>query len=187
MSGKALDLFAVRDAPVIFPPSLRQHRYPHHGRGVDGQLVVPHLNGTAKPSAISTARTSRPSTLRIPQCPVAPRWPHTAQRIRSRIMLLETSSPQRITKGASARGCHVHAGPPGEAEAIIVGPNLGHPLLELAKRRNRSWRRRRPQRGERPRPEFASTNAEAPPRPRTGETPPPEPSRSSHGRHVNYT
>jgi hypothetical protein len=39
----------------------------HQGRGVGGQLVFPHWNGTASPSDMRTTEpTSRPSALRIP-------------------------------------------------------------------------------------------------------------------------
>ncbi|SFQ20245.1 Resolvase, N terminal domain [Mesorhizobium sp. NFR06] len=41
--------------------------YPHHGRGVGGQLVDPQTNGTANPSDTNTSPTSRPSAKRDPQ------------------------------------------------------------------------------------------------------------------------
>lgn len=34
----------------------------HHRRGVGGQLVLPHLKGTAMPSLISVTPMSRPAT-----------------------------------------------------------------------------------------------------------------------------
>jgi hypothetical protein len=39
----------------------------HHGRGVFGQLVSQHLKGTASPSSIRIAPTSRPLDFSVPQ------------------------------------------------------------------------------------------------------------------------
>jgi hypothetical protein len=40
--------------------------YSHQGRGVRGQRVALHLNGTAKPSAIKSSPTSRPAAFSVP-------------------------------------------------------------------------------------------------------------------------
>jgi hypothetical protein len=39
----------------------------HQGRGVFGQRVAPHTNGTASPSSIKIAPTSRPLDFNVPQ------------------------------------------------------------------------------------------------------------------------
>jgi hypothetical protein len=39
----------------------------HHGRGVFGQRVAPHTNGTASPPSIKIAPTSRPLDFNVPQ------------------------------------------------------------------------------------------------------------------------
>lgn len=53
---------------AVFRPNIaRRLHHSHHGRGVRGQLVAPHWNGTARFSAIKIAPTSRPLAFSVPQ------------------------------------------------------------------------------------------------------------------------